>query len=86
MSAEDAIKIMRNALQRIAKAQADRLDHAVDVSIIERAARIAREALESTDGVSLDAAIKAMPRYTTPLLDEAAAGADLPDGGQHGER
>lgn len=33
------------ALERISRARADRLDHALDIAIIERASRIAREAL-----------------------------------------
>lgn len=37
--------VLLEALQRIARAAPDRMDHAVDVAIIERAARIAKEAI-----------------------------------------
>jgi hypothetical protein len=39
---------LREALERIAFAKPDRLDHAIDVAIIERAANIAGEVLEKT--------------------------------------
>lgn len=35
---------LREALQRIAKAEPDRLDHAIDVGLVERCAKVAREA------------------------------------------
>ena len=41
---------LRAALSRISHAKPDRLDHSVDIAIIERAAKIAREALERTKG------------------------------------
>ena len=38
------------ALERIAQAKPDRLDHSADVAIIERAARIARAAIAKAKG------------------------------------
>lgn len=40
------VEALRSALQRISLAQPDRLDHSIDVGIIERAARIAADALK----------------------------------------